>query len=179
MYRVSVDVGGTFTDCLVLGEEGELKQFKSPTTPQDPSLGFLACLEKAARDFRRPLATFLAEVDLLIHGTTLATNTLINENGAKTGLITTQGFQDVIEIRRGYKNIRASMYNVFVPPYKPLVPRRHRLEVEERVLDSGEVLTPLNEEETRTAVAKLKAPAPPARSRGARLGFGGGPDAAK
>lgn len=155
MYRVSVDVGGTFTDCLVLGNEGELRQFKSPTTPQDPSLGFLACLEKAAKEFRRPLATFLADVDLLIHGTTLATNTLINENGAKTGLITTKGFQDVIEIRRGYKNIRASMYNVFVPPYKPLVPRRHRLEVEERVLDSGEVLTPLNEEETRTAVAKL------------------------
>ena len=156
MYRVSVDVGGTFTDCLVLGEEGELKQFKSPTTPQDPSLGFLACLEKAAKDFRRPLAAFLADVDLLIHGTTLATNTLINENGAKTGLLTTKGFQDVIEIRRGYKNIRASMYNVFVPPYKPLVPRRHRLEVEERVLDSGEILAPLNEEETRTAVAKLK-----------------------
>jgi len=156
MYRVSVDVGGTFTDCLVLGEEGELKQFKSPTTPQDPSLGFLACLEKAAKDFRRPLAAFLADVDLLIHGTTLATNTLINENGAKTGLITTKGFQDVIEIRRGYKNIRASMYNVFVPPYKPLVPRRHRLEVEERVLDSGEVLTPLNEDEARATAAKLK-----------------------
>jgi len=157
MYRVSVDVGGTFTDCLVLGEEGELKQFKSPTTPHDPSLGFLACLEKAAKDFRQPLAAFLADVDLLIHGTTLATNTLINENGAKTGLLTTKGFQDVIEIRRGYKNIRASMYNVFVPPYKPLVPRRHRLEVEERVLDSGEILTPLNEEEARAAVAKLKA----------------------
>jgi N-methylhydantoinase A len=156
MYRVSVDVGGTFTDCLVLGEEGELRQFKSPTTPQDPSLGFLACLEKAAKDFRRPLGVFLADVDLLIHGTTLATNTLINENGAKTGLITTQGFQDVIEIRRGYKNIRASMYNVFVPPYKPLVPRRHRLEVEERVLDSGEILTPLNEEEARAAAARLK-----------------------
>jgi N-methylhydantoinase A len=156
MYRVSVDVGGTFTDCLVLGEEGELRQFKSPTTPHDPSLGFLACLEKAAKDFRRPLATFLADVDLLIHGTTLATNTLINENGAKTGLITTKGFQDVIEIRRGYKNIRASMYNVFVPPYKPLVRRRHRLEVEERVLDSGEILTPLNEEEARTAAARLK-----------------------
>src|SRR3990167_1850663 len=156
MYRVSVDVGGTFTDCLVLGEEGELKQFKSPTTPQDPSLGFLACLEKAARDFRRPLATFLAEVDLLIHGTTLATNTLINENGAKTGLITTKGFRDIIEIRRGYKNIRVSMYNVFVPPYKPLVPRRYRMEVEERVLDSGEISTALNEDEVRAASAKLK-----------------------
>lgn len=156
MYRVCVDVGGTFTDCLVLEEKGELRQFKSPTTPQDPSLGFLACLEKAAKHFRQPLATFLAEVDLLIHGTTLATNTLINENGAKTGLITTKGFRDIIEIRRGYKNIRVSMYNVFVPPYKPLVPRRYRMEVEERVLDSGEISTALNEDEVRAASAKLK-----------------------
>src|SRR3970040_1154914 len=147
MYSVSGDGGGTFTDCLVLGEEGELKQFKSPTTPQDPSLGFLAWLEKAARDFRRPLATFLADVQLLIHGTTLATNTLINENGAKTGMITTKNFRDVIEIRKGYKNIRTSMYNVFVPPYKPLVPRDLRLEVEERALYDGEILTPLNEGE--------------------------------
>ena len=156
MYRVCVDVGGTFTDCLVLEEKGELRQFKSPTTPQDPSLGFLACLEKAAQHFRQPLATFLAEVDLLIHGTTLATNTLINENGAKTGLITTKGFRDIIEIRRGYKNIRVSMYNVFVPPYKPLVPRRYRMEVEERVLDSGEISTALNEDEVRAASARLK-----------------------
>ncbi|MGE5817113.1 MAG: hydantoinase/oxoprolinase N-terminal domain-containing protein, partial [Deltaproteobacteria bacterium] len=116
MYRICVDVGGTFTDGLVLDENGELRQFKSPTTPQDPSVGFLACLEKAARHFHQPLAAFLGEVDLLIRGTTLATNTLINENGAKTGLLTTKGFRDLIEIRRGYKNIRASMYNVFVPP---------------------------------------------------------------
>jgi N-methylhydantoinase A len=119
-------------------------------------LGFLACLEKAANHVSLPLAAFLADVDLLIHGTTLATNTLINENGAKTGLITTKGFQDIIEIRRGYKNLRVSMYNVFVPPYKPLVPRRHRLEVEERVLASGEVATPLNENEARAAAEKLK-----------------------
>jgi N-methylhydantoinase A len=156
MYRVSVDVGGTFTDGLVLDEKGELRQFKSPTTPQDPSRGFLACLEKAAKQFRQPLAKFLEEVDLLIHGTTLATNTLINENGAKTGLITTKGFRDVIEIRRGYKNIRTSMYNVFVPPYKPLVPRRYRLEVEERVLVSGDVLTALNENEVSLATVRLK-----------------------
>jgi N-methylhydantoinase A len=156
MYRISVDVGGTFTDGLVLDEKGELRQFKSPTTPQDPSLGFLACLEKAAKHFRQPLAMFLGEVDLLIHGTTLATNTLINENGAKTGLITTKGFRDLIEIRRGYKNIRASMYNVFVPPYKPLVPRRYRMEVEERVSDSTEILTALNEDDVRIATARLK-----------------------
>jgi N-methylhydantoinase A len=156
MYRICVDVGGTFTDGLVLDEKGELRQFKSPTTPQDPSIGFLACLEKAAKHFHQPLATFLGEVDLLIHGTTLATNTLINENGAKTGLLTTKGFRDLIEIRRGYKNIRASMYNVFVPPYKPLVPRRYRMEVEERLSDSAEILTPLNEEDVRAATAKLK-----------------------
>lgn len=156
MYRICVDVGGTFTDGLVLDEKGELRQFKSPTTPQDPSLGFLACLEKAAKHFRQPLTTFLGEVDLLIHGTTLATNTLINENGAKTGLITTKGFRDLIEIRRGYKNIRASMYNVFVPPYKPLVPRRYRMEVEERVSDSAEILTALNEKEVQEATEKLK-----------------------
>ena len=156
MYRICVDVGGTFTDGLVLDENGELRQFKSPTTPQDPSVGFLACLEKAAKHFHQPLATFLGEVDLLIHGTTLATNTLINENGAKTGLLTTKGFRDLIEIRRGYKNIRASMYNVFVPPYKPLVPRRYRMEVEERLSDSAEILTALNEDDVRAATAKLK-----------------------
>ncbi|MBI2088127.1 MAG: hydantoinase/oxoprolinase family protein [Deltaproteobacteria bacterium] len=95
-------------------------------------------------------------MDLLIHGTTLATNTLINESGAKTGMITTKDFRDIIEIRRGYKNIRASMYNVFVPPYRPLVPRHSRLEVEERTVHSGEILTPLNEPQVEQAIAKLK-----------------------
>jgi len=156
MYRVCIDVGGTFTDGLVLDERGNLQQFKSATTPQDPSVGFLACLEKAAGAFHQSLSSFLADVDLLIHGTTLATNTLINESGAKTGMITTKDFRDIIEIRRGYKNIRTSMYNVFVPPYKPLVPRHSRLEVEERTVHSGEILTPLNEAQVPQAISKLK-----------------------
>jgi N-methylhydantoinase A len=155
MKRVCIDVGGTFTDCLVLGEQGDLLQFKSPTTPQDPSLGLLACLVKAATAYQQSLPSFLADLDLLIHGTTLATNTLINENGAKTGLITTKNFRDIIEIRRGYKNIRQSMFNVFVPPYKPIVPRNLRLGVEERTLHSGEILTPLNEDDVRQAAAEL------------------------
>lgn len=156
MYRVCIDVGGTFTDGLLLDERGNLEQFKSPTTPQDPSIGFLTCLEKAASAFHRSLSSFLGDVDLLIHGTTLATNTLINESGAKTGMITTKDFRDIIEIRRGYKNIRTSMYNVFVPPYKPLVPRHSRLEVEERTVHSGEILTPLNEAQVPQAISKLK-----------------------
>src|SRR3989337_1237034 len=156
MYRACIDVGGTFTDCLILDEEGNLQEFKSPTTPQDASVGFLSSLEKAARSYKKSLSSFLAEVDLLIHGTTLAANTLINENGAKTGMITTKDFRDIIEIRRGFKNIRTSMYNVFVPPYKPLVPRHLRLEVEERTVYSGEILMPLEEAQVETVSAQLK-----------------------
>jgi len=135
---------------------GKLRQFKSPTTYPDPSLGFMASLEKAAQGFDIPLNSLLSDVELLIHGTTLATNTLINRNGAKTGMITTKGFRDVVEIRRGYKNIRTSMYNVFVPPYDPLIPRHLRKEATERVLFDGSVHTELNESDVRQAAAELK-----------------------
>ncbi|MXY76403.1 MAG: hydantoinase/oxoprolinase family protein [Acidimicrobiia bacterium] len=156
MYRIAVDVGGTFTDCLVLDEQtGDLRQFKSPTTPPDPSIGCIDALAKAATAYGLALPAFLERVTLLIHGTTLATNTLINEDGARTGMITTRHFRDMLEIRRGYKNVRTSMYNVFVPPYKPLIPRRLRLEAEERVLYTGEVHKPLNEDEVREAARQL------------------------
>ncbi len=135
---------------------GTLRQFKSPTTYPDPSLGFMASLDKAAKGYDIPLTDLLGDVDLLIHGTTLATNTLINRNGARTGMITTKGFRDVVEIRRGYKNIRTSMYNVFVPPYDPLIPRHLRKEAEERVLFDGSVHTELNEDDVRQAAAELQ-----------------------
>lgn len=156
MKRVCIDVGGTFTDCLVLDETGVLQQFKSPTTPQDPSLGFLNSIEKAARFYQLSLSDFLASVDLLIHGTTLATNTLLTRRGAKTGMITTKNMRDIIEIRRGIKTINHSMYHVIIPPYKPLIPRFLRLGVEERTLYNGQISTPLNEDETRQAAAELK-----------------------
>ena len=108
------------------------------------------------RSYDQPFESFLGEVDLLIHGTTLATNTLINRNGAKTGMITTKHFRDVIEIRRGYKNVKTSMYNVFVPPYKPLIPRHLRLEAEERSTYEGEIVATLNEDDVRTAALKLQ-----------------------
>ena len=157
MYRITIDVGGTFTDCLVMDDAGTLRQFKSYTTPRDPSQGFLDAVTKAAAGYGHPdLADFLGQVELIIHGTTLATNTLINRNGAKTGMITTRGFRDIIEIRRGFKNVRTSMYDVFVPPYEPLVPRHLRLEAAERALYSGEILTELDETETRAAAERLK-----------------------
>jgi len=157
MYRITIDVGGTFTDCLVMDGAGSLRQFKAYTTPRDPSQGFLDAVTKAAAGYgHADLAGFLGQVELIIHGTTLATNTLINRNGARTGMITTRGFRDIIEIRRGFKNVRTSMYDVFVPPYEPLVPRHLRLEATERALYSGKTLTVLDEEETRTAALRLK-----------------------
>ena len=156
MFRITIDVGGTFTDCLVLDADGRLRQFKAPTTPADPSNGFLEALTKAAAGYDRSLGEFLGEVELIIHGTTLATNTLINRNGALTGMITTRDFRDIVEIRRGYKNVRTSMYNVFVPPYKPLAPRYLRMEAAERVTFDGEVITPLDEGEVRAAAERLK-----------------------
>jgi N-methylhydantoinase A len=156
MYKVCIDVGGTFTDCLVLNAQGTLRQFKSPTTPADPSIGFLNALAKAAAGYGLDPRAFVGQVGLIIHGTTLATNTLINRNGAKTGMITTAGFRDIIEIRRGFKNVRTSMYNVFVPPYEPLVPRYLRLEAAERTLFDGTELTALDEADVVAAAERLR-----------------------
>lgn len=156
MYRVCIDVGGTFTDCLVLRDgEGRLLQAKSPTTYPDPNMGLMQVLEKAARQSGSTLTEFLGQVGLIVHGTTLATNTLINEDGAETGMVTTKGFRDVIEIRRGHKNVRTSMYNVFIPPYKPLVPRIRRLEATERTEYTGNVLTELSVDDVRLAADRL------------------------
>jgi N-methylhydantoinase A len=155
MKQLAIDVGGTFTDCLVLDESGQLERFKAPTTPDDPTRGFFAAVTKAASHYRRDLASFLADVEQIIHGTTLGTNILVTERGAKVGMITTKGFRDSIEMRRGVKNLHGSMFDVFIEPYKPLVPRYLRLGVEERTLCDGKVLTPLNEAELCRACRKI------------------------
>lgn len=157
MIRVTIDVGGTFTDCLVLDESGEIHEFKSETVPADPAAGLIRVLEKASAYFRLDLRQFMANVGLLIaHGTTLSTNALLTGKTAKVGLLTTDGFRDTIQFRRGYKNVRTSRFNLFVPPYRALVPRHLRLPVRERVLHDGEVLIPLREEDVHAAIAKLK-----------------------
>src|SRR5574341_469263 len=141
MIKVMIDVGGTFTDCLVQDEWAEIHEFKSPTTPDDPTTGLTRVLEKAAARFGQDLHGFMARVGILLaHGTTLSTNALLTGKVARVGLLATKGFRDTIEIRRGYKNIRPSRFNVFVPPDTPLVPRYLRLVVEERTLHTGEVL---------------------------------------
>lgn len=154
--RVTVDVGGTFTDCLVMDETGVLRQFKASTTPSDPSTGFMNAMEKAAKGYQQTVVEFLSSISVLIHGTTLATNILLTGRGAKTGMLTTKNFRDIVEIRRGIKPVNISLYNLFIPPNRPLVPRSRRIGIEERVLFNGKVETPLNEQEVVDAVAQFQ-----------------------
>ncbi len=156
--RVCVDIGGTFTDCLVLDEtSGQFTLVKSPTTPGDPSIGFIDSIAKAAGQFGETVEEFLGSVDVLIHGTTLATNVLLTGSGAKTGMLTTRNFRDILEIRRAIKPLDISLFNLFIPPNRPLIPRSRRLGVSERTLCTGEILEPLDEQETEAAVERLKA----------------------
>ena len=155
--RVCIDVGGTFTDCLVMDETGLLQKFKSSTTPSDPSTGLMNALKKAAKHYKCDIREFLSQIEVLVHGTTLATNILINERGTKAGMITTKGFRDSIEMRRGIKPVDVSLYNLFIPPNRPLIPRSRRIGVEERALVDGSIMTPLNEQEVRDAVKKFQA----------------------
>jgi N-methylhydantoinase A len=155
---VSIDVGGTFTDCLVLDPAGAVRAFKTPTTPHLPAEGFMQVLAKAAASYGNTLNAFVGGIELLIHGSTLATNALVEHRGAKVGMLTTKGFRDILELRRGFKNIGGrSMYDVFIPPYEPIVPRWHRLPVAERLNERGEVDLPLDEGDVRRAAERLKA----------------------
>jgi len=153
--QLTIDVGGTFTDCLVLEESGQLQRFKASTTPEDPTEGFFEAVGKAAAYYKQSLRQFLAEVEQIVHGTTLGTNILLTGRGAKVGMITTKGFRDVVEMRRGIRNLHGSMFDMFIEPYKPLVPRNLCQVVEERTLYTGKVLTPLNEDELRATTRKL------------------------
>jgi len=99
---------------------------------------------------------FLGWAEKIVHGTTVALNAFLTKSGARTGLITTKGFRDIVEMRMGLKNIKTSMYNMFIPPYEPLVPRPLRFTVEERTRYTGEITTLLNEKELLEVIKKLK-----------------------
>src|SRR6476659_4486940 len=140
----AVDVGGTFTDLVVLDEQtGEVSYAKAPTTPQQPARGVLDAIRKSVLE--------LSEATTLFHGTTLGINTMLERKGAKTGLITTRGFRDVLEIGR----MLWPMYQLHWDQPAPLVPRYQRKEVTERVRADGSVLTPLAENEVRPVVEEL------------------------
>src|SRR6266478_6640749 len=142
MFTVGVDVGGTFTDLVASDEAGHAVFAKSPSTPADQSIGVMAGLEQLAKRLNLSRGELLAATARLVHGTTVATNALLERKGAKVALLTTEGHRDVIEMREGLKDNR---YDLRSPPPVPLVPRGLRFGVRERLKASGDILTPLDE----------------------------------
>ena len=153
MYRIGIDVGGTFTDFVAVDDFGKTTLAKVPSTPEDPSLGVLDGLKLLADTLDLELGALLAQTDRVVHGTTVATNALLEHKGARVGLLTTEGHRDVIEMREGLKDDR---YNLRLPPPEQLVARRMRLEVRERLRADGRVETPLDPASLRRAIAVLK-----------------------
>jgi len=147
--RIGVDIGGTFTDLVWVDEvTGAVRVGKLLTTPKDPS----QAVEEGVVTLLHDAGAGAAAVRALIHGTTLATNALIERKGARVGLLATAGFRDAVEIGR---EGRYDMYDLFIDPPVPLVPRRLRVEVTERVLADGSVLRPLDPVQARAAIAEL------------------------
>jgi len=148
-YRLGCDIGGTFTDFVLLNDQtGEIRINKCLTTPKDPS----DAVEEGIREMERKSPGFVGKLDEVIHGTTLVINSIIERKGAKTGLITTKGFRDVLELGR---EIRYAPYDIFSEYPKPLIPRVLRLEVDERIRNDGAVLKPLDPEEANSVGGKL------------------------
>ena len=148
--RIGVDIGGTFTDLVWVDDAtGAVKVGKLLTTPKDPS----QAVEQGVVTLLSDAGAAAAEVRSVIHGTTLATNALIERKGARTGLLTTAGFRDAVEI--GHEG-RYDMYDIFIDSPAPLVPRHLRLEVTERMAADGRVLVPLEDGSARAAIARLR-----------------------
>jgi N-methylhydantoinase A len=151
-YRIGIDVGGTFTDLVAVDERGSLSIAKCASTPADPSLGLIDGLALLAADLGTDLPGLLEQTESIVHGTTVATNALLERKGAKVGLLTTEGHRDVIEMREGLKDDR---YNLRMPPPEPLVPRVRRLGVRERLRFDGAVAIALDRRSLRAAVERL------------------------
>jgi N-methylhydantoinase A len=149
-YRLSCDIGGTFSDFYLIDVvSGDVLVEKCLTTPPDPSLGVLEGIRRLA--LRRP--DFLAATECVLHATTLVINAIIERKGVRTGLVTTQGFRDVLEIGR---EMRYDLYDIMLEFPKPLVPRYLREEVRERIYQDGRVRTPLDREDVRRSAAALR-----------------------
>ncbi|MCA6098325.1 hydantoinase/oxoprolinase family protein [Bradyrhizobium australafricanum] len=153
MYTIGVDVGGTYTDLVATDQTGRTVFAKSPSTPADQSIGVMAGLEELARRLGVTRAAMLAATDRLVHGTTVATNALLERKGAKVALLTTEGHRDVVEMREGLKPDR---YDLRTPPPEPLVPRERRFGVRERLKADGSAAVALDATALGDVVAEVK-----------------------
>ena len=154
MYRIGIDVGGTFTDLVAVDDEGGVTFAKAPSTPADQSVGVMDGLTRLADALGMGLAALLTQTQRIVHGTTVATNALLERKGATVGLLTTEGHRDILEMREGLKPDR---YNMRMPRAEPLVPRDRRLGVRERIRPDGTVEIPLDPASVESAIHTLKA----------------------
>jgi N-methylhydantoinase A len=149
-YRIAADIGGTFTDVALVTQDGAIHTQKLLSTPHDYSLAVKNGIIELMKDIR----ISVGEISEVLHGCTVATNAILEAKGAKTALITTRGFRDVLELRR----IRMPrLYDLFWTKPEPLIPRRWRFEVQERIASDGTVIQPLNKDDVQRAIEKIKA----------------------
>ena len=151
--RIGIDVGGTFTDIVAVSDSGTVTFSKAASTPNDPSIGVMNAVERLADELGINSETLLSKTESIVHGTTVATNALLERKGAKTGLLTTLGHRDVLEMREGLKDDR---YNMRLPAPAPLVPRFLRLGVRERIKPDGRIHTELDNTSLDEAINKLR-----------------------
>jgi len=153
-YRVGVDVGGTFTDLICVTPDGHVVLDKTPTTLEDQSIGVMNGLRQLAEQFGLSARDFSAQIDILVHGTTTADNTMIEMNGANTGLLVTEGHRDEIEMRRVHKE---QIWDPTYPAPPAIARRRARIPIPERLDYQGHVVRELDEEAVRRGVRRLRA----------------------
>ncbi len=153
MYRIGIDVGGTFTDVVAVDDAGAVTLAKAPSTPEDQSIGVMDGLGRLAGRLGLDLAGLFGQTLRIVHGATVATNALLERKGAKVGLLTTEGHRDVLEMREGLKPDR---YNLRMPPTPPLIPRRRRLGVTERMRPDGAIEIALDPASLDAAIQTLK-----------------------
>lgn len=152
-YKIGIDVGGTFTDFLLMGPGGRTVAHKELSTPSDPSLAVMAGLAALAEILSVGVDRFVREIGIIVHGTTVTTNAVLTGATAPTGLITTHGFRDALQMRRG---IREEMYDNRYHPPDPLVPRYLRLPVRERIDAAGAVVAPLVVEDVEEVIRRFR-----------------------
>ena len=159
-YLCGIDIGGTFTDCVIVDGDGAVTTAKAPSTPHDFARGVQDALKAAGAKLGLGLDALCAEIAMLSHGTTVGTNAIIQKRGARVGLITTRGHNDVIHIMRGSRGLTGDEIRLVVhfPESKkpdPIVPKRLIEGVSERVDCFGKVIVELNEEEAEAAIRRL------------------------
>jgi N-methylhydantoinase A len=152
-FKIGVDVGGTFTDFLLMDEEGNSDIYKILSTPEDPSVAVINGFVEMAKTKNIGLSDFLEKVEIIVHGTTVTTNAVLTGNVAKTGLLTTKGFRDALQMRRG---IREELYNNKYLPPPPVVPRYLRIPVEERVDFTGKVVQDIKISDVENGIKRFK-----------------------